>query len=110
MAIEIKGRVNRVNATEQKSEKFQARTIWIDTDGKYPQIIEVRATGDRCAALDGFAVGEEVTAWIDLRGRKWTDRNGTDKVFNELSLWKIERTGAAQHAPSQSAPQDDIPF
>jgi len=39
--------------------------------------------------LDKIIIGQEVTASINLRGRKWTDKDGNDKYFNTIEAWKI---------------------
>jgi hypothetical protein len=53
-------------------------------------------TGDRCAQLDGMAVGDEVRIDFSLRGREWRSPSGEIKYFNSLDVWKVEpmRAGA----------------
>lgn len=111
MAFEIKGIVKRVGPTEQKSEKFSKRVIWLEVeDGKYPQTVELQATGDRCGMLDEIHPGDEVAVKFNLRGREWTGKDGVAKVFNSLDVWKLERTSAAQSAPPPDSFGGDIPF
>lgn len=122
MAFETKGIVKRIGTTQQVSEKFSKRTIVIDVeDGKFPQVCEFQATGDRCALLDEVKAGDQVSIAWNLRGREWTGKDNVVKVFNSCDIWKIERIGAAQsrggsHEPAPSSSggyggePDGLPF
>jgi hypothetical protein len=121
MAYDISGTIKRIGATEQKSEKFSKRTLILDVeDGKYPQVVELQATGDRCGQLDDYRAGDEVSVSFNLRGREWTGKDGVVKVFNSCDIWRIARVGAAQsrggaHEPApvptaDAGPLDDCPF
>ena len=112
MSYDIKGNVKRIGAVETKGAKgFKTRTLILDVeDGKFPQVVELQATGDRVSLLDPLNVGDAVTVTFNLRGREWTGQNGT-KVFNSLDVWKLDVTSKA--APSTAgggSAQDDIPF
>jgi hypothetical protein len=96
MAYDIKGTVKRIGPTETKGEKFTKRALILDVeDGKWPQVVELQATGDRCGHLDPINVGDAVTVSFNLRGREWTGRDGVVKVFNSCDIWKIEVTAKA---------------
>lgn len=117
MAYDIKGTIKRIGATEQKSEKFSKRTLILDIeDGKYSQVCEFQATGERCALLEQFAVGDQVSVAWNLRGREWSGKDGVVKVFNSCDIWKIERIGASASAPASQprgygdGPEDKLPF
>jgi hypothetical protein len=104
------GRVVRVLPTEQKSSGFQTRKIHvgIDEDTKYPQVIEVELSGDRCDMGDRIQQSQVVKFECDIRGREWTDpKTNTVKVFNTISCWKIVNESEVQPQPQQS---NDIPF
>ena len=119
MSYDIKGIVIRVGETAQVSERFSKRTIHVLTNDnpKYPQTVEFEATGDRCALLDGIDADDEVSISFDVRGREWRSPKGEKKVFNTLTIWKIEamsRARSAAPAPpfagGTAVPDDDIPF
>lgn len=112
MTYEIKGSVKRVGPTETRGAKgFQMRNLILDVeDGKFPQTIELQATGDRVALLDPLRVGDAVTVTWNLRGREWTGPNGT-KVFNSLDVWRVDvTTKAAPSASSGGGSDDELPF
>ena len=88
---EIKGKLKVVNETVQVSEKFSKREFVVTIpDGQYPQDILFQLTQDRCALLDNFKVGQDVSISYNLRGREWTSPAGEVKYFNTLEAWKIE--------------------
>lgn len=103
---------------------FKSRKVWVntDTDGKYPQTIEVEVAQDKTGIFDNIAPGSEVKLYINLRGREWTSPEGKTSVFNTLSVWKVEvlqgavnPTAATQPASLESSyvatdEKDDLPF
>ena len=112
MSYEIKGNVKRIGAVETKGAKgFKTRSLILDVeDGKFPQVVELQATGDRVSLLDPLSVGDAVTVTFNLRGREWTGANGT-KVFNSLDVWKLDVTSKAAPASSGGGGDDDsLPF
>ena len=85
-----KGVVKQVSEIQVISDKFKKRTIWITTDGDYPQTLEFQAANDKCDLLNNLEEGQQVTIHFNLRGRMWTNNEGLEKVFNTLDLWKVE--------------------
>jgi hypothetical protein len=74
---------------------------------------------DKCRILDNFQEGTEVTAKINLRGRKWTNPQGIDKYFNTLQAWQVfESIGGTQSGEPENHTtpeeeeneEDDLPF
>lgn len=118
MAYKASGRLHKVFDTEQKSASFQAREFVIEmADGKFPQMIKFQLTQDKCALIDDYSEGDDISVEFDLRGREWNER-----YFTNLNAWRISRAdadaGASQGSdvPEQAAPaatadfDDDIPF
>jgi hypothetical protein len=127
--IEVTGKI--VNMTDEATfGTFTKREIWIEmVDGAYTQTIPVEFGGKALGALDGIAVGDTVTAAVNLRGRIWTPTDGRPaKCFGSLSGWRIEKVGGnaipqqtAQPFPTEQqpaqqelgvpgSPADNIPF
>jgi len=90
--MEIKGIIKSISPTQRVSDKFTKRELVLTADHatpySYPVLIEVHQ--DKCAALDTFRVGDEVTAHCNLKGREWNGPNGV-KVFNTITLWKLTK-------------------
>jgi single-strand DNA-binding protein len=97
MAMEVTGKLRAIFDTKQVSERFTKRELVLElADGKYPQSVLFQLTGDRCAILDQFQVGDDVRLEFNLRGREWRSPQGEVKYFNSLDVWRIEgvREGA----------------
>jgi hypothetical protein len=129
MGIEATGTIKVIGETTKVSERFSKRQLVLELadNPKYPQLVEFQLTGDRCANLDGFSIGDEVRVEFSLRGREWRSPSGEVKYFNSLDVWAVDAAGerrqtrrgpgGKQSAPqTQGAPQqeslvdDDIPF
>ena len=98
MGMETTGKLHTIFETKQVSERFTKREFVLElTDNpKYPQTVLFQLTGDRCAQLDNFKVGDEVMIDFSLRGREWRSPNGEVKYFNSLDVWKVEPARAAR--------------
>lgn len=92
--MDIKGAVVKVFPKKQVSDKFALREFVISTKGKYPQEILLQVTQERCELLDNFAEGEEVQAFINLKGRSWTNPEGVVRYFNSIEAWKVSNESA----------------
>ncbi len=104
-SYQAQGTLIKTFPTEQVSDKFQKRSLWLRTEGQYAQTIEFQLTQTRCDLLDQYAEGMEVIVHFDLQGRIWSDPQKGERVFNTLNCWKLERVGAAHTAqPMPSAP------
>ena len=92
MGMEATGKLHTIYETKQVSERFSKREFVVElTDNpKYPQTVLFQLTGDRCAQLDEFRVGDQVRIDFSLRGREWRSPNGEVKYFNSLDVWKVE--------------------
>jgi len=100
MGIEATGKLHTIFETKQMSERFSKREFVVElTDNpKYPQVVLFQLSGDRCAQLDGFNVGDQVRIEFSLRGREWRSPQGETKYFNSLDVWKLEHAGASSNA------------
>lgn len=123
MAYKATGRLHKIFDTEQKSASFSVRDFVIEVaDEKFPQMVKFQLTQDKCALVDDYAEGDQISVDFDLRGREWND-----KYFTNLNAWRIGRAdaqsgdtqerAAAEAAAPVSAPvaplddfDDDIPF
>lgn len=67
------------NDNEQSSIDFVLKT-----EGQYPEVM-VFTAGKTRAALNGVAIGTEITVSFNGKGREWQNR-----WFNQLDAWRIE--------------------
>jgi hypothetical protein len=95
------------------SEKFTKREfVLTDNHPQYPQSINFQLSQGRCDIIDPYKVGETLTVTFNLRGRKHRKTDGTERVYNTLDAWKIQRFGeqAAPATPAAPAPDAGEPF
>ena len=88
--MDIRGKVLKVLPKKQISDKFALREFVIVTDdSKYPQQIILQTSQERCELLNGISEGDDVQAFINIRGRSWTSPQGEERFFNTLEAWKV---------------------
>lgn len=75
----------------------------------YENTPEFNFIGDRCKDLDQFKVGQNVTVYFDLVGRKYTPQGGTEKIINDIRPYKIELYGRAAAEQPQATPAPQAP-
>lgn len=89
--MEITGKIKFIGTTQQVSDKFSKREVVVSTDEQYVQHISIEFNQDKCSILDKYAVGDEVTVGINLRGREYTNPQGEVKYFNSIQGWNIKK-------------------
>ena len=82
----LSGTVEKLSPVQHIGEKnYPKQLVWIQTAGKYPQTIELEAFGDRANDTSILSIGDQVDLTFDLKGRKWTGKDGIEKWINN---WK----------------------
>lgn len=118
MANQVIGRVFQIGNTEpikskDGSKTYYKRELVLDAtrfDGMtgergFDNFPTFEFSGDKCAELDQFKVGEIVTVSFDLQGTKY-EKDGQTKFFTRVRGYKVERRQVQQpQAPQQPAPQ-----
>lgn len=98
--LKVTAKVEQVHATETKGN-YSFTNLWatVDHESQYPQFCEFQANGMKSDIFNVLKVGDIVDLHINLRGRKWDGNGSGPRVFNTLSVWKVERVGQATAAP-----------
>jgi hypothetical protein len=120
MTLSQKGTIVKILDTEHVTDNYSKREFVLLVDGKYPQEIMFTTGNKNTELLNNLAEGEEVSVEFNLRGKKWTNKQGEDKWFISLDAWKITSlsTESASVSNNHSAPKpivneddnDDLPF
>jgi hypothetical protein len=99
--IDIKGKVDKILDVQEFASGFKKQVIVIEVDGKFPQKVAVEFGKDKIDLLSSVAVGNEVSASVNIRGSEYNGR-----YFVSLAGWKIDILSAG------TAEEDDqsIPF
>ena len=110
--MQVEGVLTMVGDVQQVTDKFKKREVWIQTKEQYPQDLSIQLSQDK-ADLFNQKVGDLVRLDINLKGRKWTNNEGKEMVFNTIECWKWENLSVSpQTTESKSSDEDDdnLPF
>lgn len=117
--ISVKGFVENIGELRIISEKFRTQDLTIKTSENYPQLITVSFHNDKTDLLNGIEKNSAVTAYINLRGRSFTRKDGSVSYVNTLECWKLDGSRVESPKSSNKPPQavapsnsedDDLPF
>lgn len=114
--MEIKGTIKSIGETKQVTDKFSKREIILgmELETKYPNYLKLEFNQDKCALLDSYKVGQEVTIGINLKGRLWTGNDGVETCFNTIQGWSIKSDSVVTTPKVESngvkMEDDDLPF
>src|SRR5690554_2375317 len=89
--MDIKAKLVEIFDTTRVSDKFQKREFAVEyaENPSYPEYLKFELIQDKCGLLDQYKVGQQIHIHFNLKGRKWTDPQGSVKYFNTLQAWKI---------------------
>ena len=117
--MQLSGKLHAIFEVKQITERFQKRDFVVETidNPTYPQLVILQLTGERCAVMDSFSLGQMVNVEFSVRGREWKSPSGEIKYFNSLDAWTIESDEQNQRPAEEpflsEAPlpsDEDIPF
>lgn len=100
MELQVTGKIKVIEPTKQVSEKFSVREFVLTIpNGEYPQDVAFQLSQVRCAFMDNYKSGADVTVKFNLRGREYNGR-----YYNTLDVWDVKST------PMVDESFDDSPF
>ena len=103
-------------ATEPKtlSNGKDARSFYVDMSDNpdYPNSPEFGLYGDKCSIVDNLTKGEEIEVFFNIKGIKYTNKEGKESVYTKLEAWKIQTANAPNSEPLEADKEesDDLPF
>ncbi len=90
--MEIQGVLLHILPVQQISESFSKRDFILQVnDGKFDQEIQLELHGSNTDIIDAYGEGEEIKVTFNLRGKKFSKEGQSDRWFNSLIAWKLER-------------------
>ena len=109
--MDISAKIIEIFETAKVTDAFKKREFVVEysENPQYPEFIKFEFIQEKCDLLDNYTVGEEVDISFNLKGRKWTDPQGTVKYFNTLQAWKLAKKSASAPSTSNAAPSMDEP-
>ena len=114
--MNIKGKLIEIFDTVQITDTFKKREFIIEDtkNPEYPEFIKVELIQDKVGLLDNLSVGDQINVLINIKGRKWEDKEGNIKYFNSIQGWKIENDNDEDNQeikePENDSSDDDLPF
>lgn len=109
--MNISAKITEIFEIAKVTDSFKKREFVVEysENPKYPEFIKFELIQDKCDLLDSYSIGEEVEISFNLKGRKWTDPQGTVKYFNTLQAWKLEKNSATAPSAGNTAPSMEEP-
>lgn len=115
--MNIKGKLVEKFDTVQITETFKKREFIIqdNKNPEYPEYIKIELIQDKVELLNPLNVGDEINVLINIKGRKWEDKEGNIKYFNSIQGWKIESESGNMNQENEQEninqdSDDDLPF
>jgi len=108
MNYKMIGVVKKIGEKVQITEKFAKQEINIETNSKYPEVIQFEFINDKTSLIETVAVNDAVEISFDIRGREW---NG--KFFTRLQGFDcdiLERAKVETKIQADEQADDDLPF
>ena len=102
--MELNVKIHSIGETQNVTDTFSKREFIVETQEEYKQYLSLQVIKDKCAILDDYKKGDEVTVSLNLKGKLWTDKQGVEKCFNTLECWKINKVGSQQQEPQSKEP------
>ena len=94
--LKLTGRLLVIKDKQQVTDTFAKREFVIETEGEYPQPIKFELTQAKCEDIDKYQVGQTIDVHFNVRGRKWTNKQGKDVYFVSLNAWRLESAGGTE--------------
>lgn len=88
--MKVKGVIIKIYDTVQVTKDFKRRNFILEhNDRGHSEYISMELFQDHCSIADLFKIGDKVAVDFNLKGRKWTNAEGTEKYFNTLQAWNM---------------------
>jgi len=90
--INIEGKLIEKFETVQITETFKKREFVLEyiENPEYPEFIKIELIQNKCDLIDKINIGEKIKVYLNIKGRKWENKEGKINYFNSLQAWKIE--------------------
>jgi single-stranded DNA-binding protein len=108
--MNISAKIIEIFETANVTETFKKREFVVEysENPQYPEYIKFEFIQDKCEILNNYKVGDEVDISFNLKGRKWTDPQGTVKYFNTLQAWRLDKKSAdAENSDGAQPPMEE---
>ena len=118
--MNIQGKLIEIFDTIQITETFKKREFIIqdNKNPEYPEYIKVEVIQDKVALLDNINIGDEINVLINIKGRKWEDKEGNKRTsysivadnFNFLGSGKKDDEATGTTEATKTTEKETVPF
>jgi hypothetical protein len=102
--MNVSAKIIEIFETTKVTDSFKKREFVVEyaENPTYPEYVKFELIQDKCEILNDYKAGDDVEVQFNLKGRKWTDPQGSVKYFNTLQAWKLEKKSASMETASNS--------
>jgi hypothetical protein len=91
--IKLIGKVKKVFDVETFGT-FQKRSLWLEeVNEKYANTWNLEFWKEDCSMPDNLKIGDYITCFVDIKGKSYSKKDGSEGVINTLKCWNIEKEG-----------------
>lgn len=92
--IKITGKIEKVFPKQTLSGGFEKRVFWLDDQAEnFPNTYQFELWKSDVEMIDKYKEGDVVTCFVDLKGKKFTGKDGEERITNTIKCWNIEKDG-----------------
>ena len=89
--LQIEGKIIEIFEKQQVSASFAKREFVVETEDQYPQMVKFELVQNKCDDIDAHNKGDQVSVHFNVRGRKWTNKQGEDVYFVSLNAYVLSQ-------------------
>lgn len=109
--MNIKGKLIEKFDTQQVSDSFRKREFVVEfaENPQYPELLKFELIQSNCEQLDQIDPNSDISVTFNLKGRKWTDKQGKTVYFNSLQAWRVEHSAGTATGQDGTPPPSEEP-
>lgn len=119
MNYEINGTIIEIGDVQQITETFKKREFVIENKETIPgrdepivNYVKFQLIQNKTDLIDAYNSGQDINVNFNIKGNKWTNKEGIVQYFTNLEAWRINPASNAEAAPveASSAEQEEPNF
>jgi hypothetical protein len=111
----IRGIIYQVGPEQRISDKFTKKEIVVQEDlvtkyGNYTSHYLIQAANKKIEVLNGFREGQQVEVKVNISGRKFNRKDGSEGFMVSLDLWEIKKVGEFNNSGRPIMQSDPVEY
>lgn len=121
-SLQVTGTLIHKEETQYVNDKFRKREFVIELNDEvngnvYKNYAKMQVVQNKCDILDGFKIGDTITADFNIKGNRW-EKDGKAQYITNLDAWRISGahvvannvTNYDQYSANGGQEVDPMPF